>query len=267
MAIAKMTTNSILPAGRISSQSNGFFAVRSAAVGLARVLSMTLSTAYAAPLGIQGHGAGEDEPEAEGASLWVLYVASLVLVLSGGAFAGLTIALMGQDGIYLQVMAGDPSEPQQKNAKRVYDLLKKGKHWVLVTLLLANVIVNETLPVVLDRCLGGGVAAVVGSTFLIVIFGEVLPQSVCVRYGLQIGGYMSKPVLAMMYILAPLAWPTAKLLDWLLGEDHGTVYKKSGLKTLVTLHKNLGEVSQRLNQDEVTIISAVLDLKEKSVAD
>jgi len=187
-------------------------------------------------------------------------------VLSGGAFAGLTIALMGQDGISLQVMAGDPSEPQQKNARRVYDLLKKGKHWVLVTLLLANVIVNETLPVVLDRCLGGGVAAVVGSTFLIVIFGEVLPQSVCVRYGLQIGGYMSKPVLAMMYLMAPLAWPTAKLLDWLLGEDHGTVYKKSGLKTLVTLHKSLGEVSQRLNQDEVTIISAVLDLKEKPVA-
>jgi metal transporter CNNM len=61
-------------------------------VGLARVLSMTLSTAYAAPLGIQSHGGGHNEPEAEGASLWVLYVASVVLVLSGGAFAGLTIA-------------------------------------------------------------------------------------------------------------------------------------------------------------------------------
>ncbi|KAK3902682.1 hypothetical protein C8A05DRAFT_15292 [Staphylotrichum tortipilum] len=261
-----MTTaaaGSMLPARRIPTQPNGFLAVRSAAVGLARVLSMTLSTAYAAPLGLRSHG---EEPELEGTSAWVLYVASAVLVLSGGAFAGLTIALMGQDGIYLQVMAGDPSEPQQKNAKRVYELLKKGKHWVLVTLLLANVIVNETLPVVLDRCLGGGVAAVVGATFLIVIFGEVLPQSVCVRYGLQIGGYMSGPVLAMMYLLAPLAWPTAKLLDWLLGEDHGTVYKKSGLKTLVTLHKSLGDVSQRLNQDEVTIISAVLDLKEKPVA-
>lgn len=85
------------------------------------------------------------------------------------------------------------------------------------------------------------------------------------RYGLQIGGYMSKPVLALMWLMAPLAWPTAKLLDWLLGEDHGTVYKKSGLKTLVTLHKNLGDVSERLNQDEVTIISAVLDLKAKPV--
>ncbi|OIW24395.1 DUF21-domain-containing protein [Coniochaeta ligniaria NRRL 30616] len=172
---------------------------------------------------------------------------------------------MGQDGIYLQVVSRDSTEPQQKNAKRVYDLLRKGKHWVLVTLLLSNVIVNETLPVVLDRCLGGGVAAVVGSTFLIVIFGEVIPQSLCVRYGLQIGGYMSKPVLALMWLMAPLAWPTAKLLDWLLGEDHGTVYKKSGLKTLVTLHKNLGDVSERLNQDEVTIISAVLDLKAKPV--
>lgn len=74
---------------------------------------------------------------------------------------------MGQDSIYLQVLAGDPNESQQRNAKRVFDLLQKGKHWVLVTLLLANVIVNETLPVVLDRCLGGGIAAVVGSTVLI----------------------------------------------------------------------------------------------------
>lgn len=76
---------------------------------------------------------------------------------------------------------------------------------------------------------------------------------------------MSKPVLLLMYIMSPIAWPTAKLLDWILGEDHGTVYKKSGLKTLVTLHKSLGELSERLNQDEVTIITAVLDLKEKPV--
>jgi len=76
---------------------------------------------------------------------------------------------------------------------------------------------------------------------------------------------MSPFVLSLMYVMAPIAWPTAKLLDFLLGEDHGTVYKKAGLKTLVDLHRTMGDAGHQLNSDEVTIISAVLDLKEKSV--
>lgn len=38
---------------------------------------------------------------------------------------------------------------------------------MLVTLLLSNVITNETLPIVLDRSLGGGWPAILGSTVLI----------------------------------------------------------------------------------------------------
>ncbi|KAI1812403.1 DUF21-domain-containing protein [Poronia punctata] len=240
---------------------------RTIVVGLSRALFAGLATAAptSGPLRLITREGHDDVEEGDGSALWVLYIISMVLVLLGGAFAGLTIALMGQDEIYLRVISLDQEEPQHNNARRVHELLTSGKHWVLVTLLLSNVIVNETLPVVLDRCFGGGIAAVVGSTVLIVIFGEIIPQSLCVRYGLQIGGYMAKPVQLLMYFMAPVAWPTAKLLDWLLGEDHGTIYKKSGLKTLVTLHKTLGDVDERLNQDEVTIISAVLDLKRKAV--
>lgn len=190
---------------------------------------------------------------------------SVFLVLAGGVFAGLTLGLMGQDEVYLKVIAtsGDPLE--RKHARKVLRLIGRGKHWVLVTLLLLNVITNETLPIVLDRCLGGGWPAVVTSTASIVIFGEIIPQSICVRYGLQVGAVFAPFVLVLMYVMYPVAYPCSLLLDHILGEDHGTVYKKSGLKTLVTLHKTMGV--ERLNQDEVTIISAVLDLKEKTVAD
>ncbi|PLB55579.1 DUF21-domain-containing protein [Aspergillus steynii IBT 23096] len=198
-------------------------------------------------------------------SLWLYLGVAAALVLSGGAFAGLTIALMGQDEVYLQVIQTSGEGSERKNAASVLKLLKRGKHWVLVTLLLSNVITNETLPIVLDRSLGGGWPAVLGSTVLIVIFGEVVPQSICVRYGLPIGAWMAPCVLALMYLMSPVAWPVAKLLDRLLGEDHGTIYKKAGLKTLVTLHKTLGEAGEQLNSDEVTIISAVLDLKDKAV--
>ncbi|KAI9650837.1 cell agglutination protein Mam3 [Ciborinia camelliae] len=268
-----MNSKSIVGSPRSSFTSNGYTSTRPAILGFAKILFLSIcqiTSVSAAPIAtFLGIASEEDAPkDADDASLWLYLSVAAVLVLLGGAFAGLTIALMGQDGVYLQVIATSGEGKEQRHAQRVYGLLQKGKHWVLVTLLLSNVIVNETLPIVLDRSLGGGWPAVLGSTVLIVIFGEVIPQSICVRYGLSIGAFMAPPVLGLMWLLAPVAWPTAKLLDKLLGEDHGTVYKKSGLKTLVTLHKTLGtSPSDRLNQDEVTIISAVLDLKEKAVGD
>lgn len=83
---------------------------------------------------------------------------------------------MGQDEIYLQVTAASGEGKERKHAASVLKLLKRGKHWVLVTLLLGNVIVNETLPIILDRSLGGGWAAVVISTTAI---GKFTGSSFC----------------------------------------------------------------------------------------
>lgn len=83
----------------------------------------------------------------------------------------LLFSLMGQDGVYLQVIATSGEGKEQRHAEKVFKLLQRGKHWVLVTLLLGNVIVNETLPIVLDRSLGGGWPAVLGSTGLIGKYG------------------------------------------------------------------------------------------------
>lgn len=103
--------------------------------------------------------------------------------------------------MHLRVLAQSSSDPSEKrHAANVLKLLNRGRHWVLVCLLLSNVVVNESLPIFLHSVLGGGVAAVAVSTIMIFIFGEVIPQSICVRYGLSIGGTCAPFVLAMMYI-------------------------------------------------------------------
>lgn len=64
--------------------------------------------------------------------------------------------------------------------------------------------------------------------------------------------------------MSPIAYPIAMLLDSWLGVHHGTTYRRTELKTLVSLHQvnGIGE----LTDDEVTIIASVLDLKEKPVS-
>ena len=57
---------------------------------------------------------------------------------------------------------------QKAYANKIIPIRKNG-HLLLVTLLLANMIVNETLPVISDPILGGGVQSVVVSTVLIVM--------------------------------------------------------------------------------------------------
>ncbi|KAF9136018.1 hypothetical protein BGW39_009070 [Mortierella sp. 14UC] len=211
----------------------------------------------------------EPEHDHEGVNVetldfWLKMALIVFLVMVGGIFAGLTIGLMGLDETNLHVLMASGSPKEQFHAETVFGLLSRGKHWVLVTLLLGNVIVNETLPVVLDSELGGGVVAILISTLLIVIFGEIIPQAVCARYGLAIGAYCAKPMLIFMYIMSPIAYPIAMLLDSWLGVHHGTTYRRTELKTLVSLHQvnGIGE----LTDDEVTIIASVLDLKEKPVS-
>lgn len=226
----------------------------------------------ATPVGAQmldsspGQYRGEHEPPADRPMLHKLLdlCAVMMLVLLGGIFAGLTLGLMGLDMVNLQVLSSSGSEEERKNALTVLRLLERGRHWVLVVLLLGNVIVNETLPVFLSG-FGSGLSAVILSTVLIVIFGEIVPQSVCARYGLTIGAKCAPLVHVAMIVLAPIAYPTAKVLDWCLGEEHGTTYRKAELKTFVQLHQQIG--TETLNDDEVTIIRAVLDLNDKTLED
>jgi metal transporter CNNM len=93
-------------------------------------------------------GPGEELGSPE---FWWKMLTSTILVLLGGVLSGLTLGLMGLDELHLRVLAmSSENDKERKDAKRVLKLLNKGRHWVLVVLLLGNVIVNESLPIFLD---------------------------------------------------------------------------------------------------------------------
>lgn len=194
--------------------------------------------------------------------LWWKMTTSAFLVLAGGAFAGLTIGLMGLDELHLRVLATSSDEKTERtDAQIVLNLLQKGRHWVLVVLLLSNVIINESLPIFLDSAIGGLLAIVISAT-AIVIFGEVIPQAVCARHGLAIGARCAPYVLLLMYLFAPVAYPIAKILDRVLGVHDAYTYKKVELKSFLQLHRTGQEP---LCDDEIDILSGVLELSSKNV--
>ncbi|KAJ7464228.1 hypothetical protein B0H11DRAFT_1734351 [Mycena galericulata] len=202
-------------------------------------------------------------PDLGSSEFWEKMGVSMVLVLLGGVFAGLTLGLMGLDPLHLRVLAMSSEDPiEQRNAQKVLALMQKGRHWVLVVLLLSNVIINESLPILLDSAIGGGVAAVALSTTAIGEDFAIIPQAVCVRYGLSIGAACVPLVLTLMYLFSPIAYPIARLLDYVLGTHENHTYKKAELKSFLQFHRT-GE--EPLRDDEISILNGVLELGAKRV--
>ncbi|KAI0356283.1 DUF21-domain-containing protein [Trametes cingulata] len=187
-----------------------------------------------------------------------------VLVLLSGLFAGLTLGYMSLDETQLHVLSISGTPKQKKYADKILPIRKNG-HLLLISLLLANMIVNEALPIISEPVLGGGIESVVVSTVLIVIFSEIIPQSLCTRYGLAIGAQMAWFVRILILVIGIVSWPVAKLMEFILGPHHGIMYRRAELKELIALHSATGELGGDLQSDTVTIIGATLDLQEKVV--
>lgn len=182
-------------------------------------------------------------------------------VAFGGLMSGLSLGLLSQDATDLEVVARTGSAEQRAAATRVAEVTKS-QHWLLVTLLLCNAASMEGLPLLLDKIASPQVAIAV-SVLLVLLVGEVLPQAVCSRYGLQVGAAASPLVSALMRLTAPVSWPIAKALDAALGEAHVTRYRRSELKALAGIERERGG----LRDDETLILEGALELVGKCAGD
>jgi metal transporter CNNM len=150
-----------------------------------------------------------------------------------------------------------------QDAQRIYPIRKDGT-LLLTTLLLGNVMVNTVLAVILGDITGSIIASVI-ATALIFVFGEIIPQAVFSRNALQFGAKMIPFVYVIRFILYPIVWPIAKILDFFLKEEVPTLYSHNELIKIVAEHGDHPESA--IDIDEERILHGALQFSHRTASE
>jgi len=185
------------------------------------------------------------------------YLIVVFLLLLSALFSGLNLGLMSL-GPYTLKRKKELGDIQ---AAKVYQIRKNG-NLLLVTLLLGNVAVNSILAVYLGS-MTAGLLAVVVSTGLITLFGEIIPQAVFARHALALGARVVWLVRIIMFILYPICWPISAVLDWALGEELPTVYSRQELVNILEEHSE--SMDSEIQSHEEKIARGALTFGEKTI--
>ncbi|XP_052189082.1 DUF21 domain-containing protein At1g47330 isoform X2 [Diospyros lotus] len=171
-----------------------------------------------------------------GPQFWLYVVIIIGLVAFAGMMAGLTLGLMSLGLVDLEVLMKSGRPQDRIHASKIFPVVKN-QHLLLCTLLIGNSLAMESLPIFLDKLVPPWLAILVSVT-LILMFGEILPQAICTRFGLTVGATMAPLVRVLLWLFFPVAYPISKAGK---GGD--------------------------LTHDETTIIAGALELTEKTAKD
>mmetsp|Transcript_8716 Transcript_8716/g.22479 ORF Transcript_8716/g.22479 Transcript_8716/m.22479 type:complete len:488 (+) Transcript_8716:128-1591(+) len=209
-----------------------------------------------------GFGLAPEHNLAPGSKMfWVYLAVCVVVVLFAGLMSGLTLGLLSFEEVDLLVLMKSGTETQKRHAARIMSVFRN-QHWLLVTLLLCNAVAMEALPIFLNK-ISNEIIAIVVSVTAVLFFGEILPQSICKKFGLSIGSSFTTLVKCLMYVTGIISYPLAKLLDFLLGPNHAGVLKRKQLEALLEFHGRGEGKGGELTQDEVSIMKGALSLPTK----
>ena len=164
---------------------------------------------------------------------WYRWLIILGLIALSGSFSGLNLGVLGLDVKDLELMMEGPyesaaDEKEGRYARKLLPLRRRG-NLLLCAILIGNVLVNSLLSILMADIAGGGVA-LIASTALITVFGEICPQAICSRHGVKVGAMLSWLLWITIAITFVFSFPIAAILDKVLGEEVGVVMTKSKMK-------------------------------------
>ncbi|PAV87436.1 hypothetical protein WR25_18412 isoform A [Diploscapter pachys] len=190
--------------------------------------------------------------------IWAQIVIVAFCLCMSALFSGLTLGLMSLTPQELELVIKSGSLTEAKCAQKILPVRKKGNQ-LLCTLLLGNVIVNSAISIIMGE-LAPGLLALFISSLGIVIFGEIIPQSICVKKGLEVGAHTIGITNFFRFITFPLAYPISKLLDCLLGDEYQSYDRKRLMELIKMSMKENGVMS-----NEMRIAVGALEIADKVV--
>ena len=189
-------------------------------------------------------------------------VVTLILLLLSGMFSGLTLgpahALHRRPRHHHR-----GGRRPRREAVGAADLpAAQARNTLLCTLLVGNTLVNSLIAIFSAEMTSGVVGGLI-STIVIVIFGEIIPQSVCARHGLRIGAYAVWIVWPLVVILRPITFPIAFLLDYMLGREMGVQYKMFNMLDKLVEQQ---VAAKEIDNESAHVLQSMLKFAEKDVA-
>ena len=153
---------------------------------------------------------------------------ALACVCTAALAAGLTMGLLSLDPLLLLIkMRAGSTALEQQQAASLLPIVKQ-HHLLLVTLLLLNSMANEALPLFLEVLVSPFVAVVLSVTFVL-FFGEIIPSAVFTGPNkIGLAAKLTPVVRLVMFLLWPLAFPIAKLLDVCMHDGDDDIDSSSG---------------------------------------
>lgn len=137
---------------------------------------------------------------------------AVFLTIGAGIMSGLTVGYLSIDKLELEMKLHNGTELEKKQALAVLPILAD-HHYLLVTLLLANALCMEALPIYLDSIVPSAYAILL-SVIAVLFFGEVIPQAICTGpQQIRIGAFLAPLIQMLKIALGIVAYPIAKILD------------------------------------------------------
>ncbi|MEA3485342.1 MAG: hemolysin family protein, partial [Candidatus Aerophobetes bacterium] len=199
---------------------------------------------------------------------WALVALLIICIGLSAFFSGSEIALSSLDKLTLKSLI----EENKKKNRWVKSLLSRPSRW-LITILIGNNLVNiaaaSSATLLIENAIGGTPGKIAGiatgvTTFIILLFGEIIPKRYCQQHARAISLKVARPIFVLSIVFSPLVKALTFLSQGILKITGTKELKKEHPITEKEIHTliDIGEEEGALEKGEEELVHSALEFDE-----